>query len=874
MAAPDRGSFPDVRGKRPHLATLVADWRNAEAQIAFVRYTGNRSARTTYAALAGLTDRVAAELERRGIAPGERVLLWGENSAEWVASFFACVLRGILVVPLDAAGTAVFAERVLAETTPQLILGDAPLLLSLLTPIPILPFAELSRLPAAPPSVPIPGLQRQSPLQILFTSGTTSEPKGIVHTHGNVLASVEPIEAEIRRYRRYERWFHPLRFLHTLPLSHVFGQFMGLWLPPLLAAEVHFESRLEAERIVRTLRRERITVLAAVPRLLDLLRSYLAVDPRHLQAVPGESVWRRIWRFRRVHRRLGWKFWAFVCGGASLPSDLEEFWNRMGFAVIQGYGLTETAALVTLNHPFRISRGSIGKPLPGREMRLGAEGEISVRGEMVSTATWQNGQLLQREDPWLATGDLATQDDAGNLRFTGRRSEVIVTASGVNIHPEDVEAALLRQPQVIACAVVALSIAGTSQEPAAVLVAPAGPTAAAAAVHAANTDLAGYQQIRHWFLWRDGDLPRTSTGKIQRRTVAAWVAQQDRAVSQTEESDSLTTLLASLTGVPATQTGEDARLTEDLHLDSLGRVQLQSALETRFGTSIDDATLLKIETLGQLRTLLAPRMSDSSAQATSLESSRVQPLPAEPPAFRYPRWPWSRPIQALRVAFVEAIVRPLVWLLAKPRVELPATSLSTQPMLLIANHVTWFDVGLVLYALPPHVRRRLAVATAGEMLEDWRHGRNQGSWWANMLAPIQYCLVTALLNAFPLPRQAGFRRSFAHAGEALDRDFHVLIFPEGRRSPTGALQPFRAGIGLLAQASKTEVLPIALQGFSAQKAVAQDWFHAGRLGIRIGSPIRCSPADTPEQIASALHAELRLLLDTAADPTLPPDTPC
>ena len=866
MAALGAGSFPDVRGRRPHLATLVDDWRKAGAQIAIVRYTGNRSVRTSYAALAGLTDRIAAELERRGIAPGERILLWGENSAEWVAAFFACVVRGLLVVPLDAAGTVEFAARVLAETTPKLILGDAPLLAVLHTPLPRLLLGEITGLPNAGHCAPVSELHRQSPLQILFTSGTTSEPKGIVHTHGNVLASVEPIEAEMRKYGRYERWFHPLRFLHTLPLSHVFGQFMGLWLPPLLAAEVHFENRLEAERIVRTLRRERITVLAAVPRLLDLLRSYLAVDSQHLQAALGESVWRRIWRFRRMHRRLGWKFWAFVCGGASLPGDLEEFWNRMGFAVIQGYGMTETAALVTLNHPFRVSRGSIGKPLPGREVRISPEGELSVRGEMVSTATWQHGQLLQRQDPWLSTGDLATQDDTGNLRFTGRRSEVIVNASGVNIHPEDVEAALLRQPQVTACAVVALSIAGGGQEPAAVLVVPAGPESAAAAVRAANVGLAGYQQIRHWFLWNGGDLPRTSTGKVQRRKVAEWVAKQDRP-GRAPEGDSLTTLIASLTGMPVTRTDEDARLVEDLHLDSLGRVQLQSALEARFGTSIDDATFLKIETLGQLRAALAGQGSETFAAST------LQPLPAEPPAFRYPRWPWTRPVQALRTVFVEAIVWPLVWFFAKPRVELPAEPLPAQPMLLIANHVTWFDIGLILYALPPHVRRRLAVATAGEMLEDWRHARNQGSWWANALAPFQYWLVTALLNAFPLPRQAGFRRSFAHAGEALDRGFHVLIFPEGRRSRTGELQPFRAGIGLLAQTSETAVLPIALRGFEQEIATHRRWFHSGRLGIRIGSPVQFPPAEDPEMIVSTLHAELRHLLDGVPAPP-PPDTPC
>ncbi len=466
---------------------------------------------------------------------------------------------------------------------------------------------------------------------------------------------------------------------------------------------------------------------------------------------------------------------------------------------------------------------------------------------------------------------------------------MIVNASGVNIHPEDVEAALLRQPQVTACAVVALTMASGDQEPAAVLVAPAGPELAAAAVRAANAELAAYQQIRHWFLWTHGDLPRTSTGKMQRPKVADWVAQQARTAAGSEASggDVLTEVIAALTGSPAARTGQDARLAEDLHLDSLGRVQLQSTLEARFGVFLDDVAFQKIETLGQLRAALTRQGSQASAPTTIQDSSPALPALARAPAFRYPRWPWSRPVQALRVVFVEAIVRPLVWLLAKPRVQLTAAPLPAQPMLLIANHVTWFDVGLVLYGLPPHLRRRVTVAVAGEMLEDWRHARNQGSWWANALAPLQYGLVTALLNAFPLPRQAGFRRSFAHAGEALDRGFHVLLFPEGRRSATGELQPFRAGIGLLAQASHTAVLPIALLGFQEAVAARREgfrhfrwlrwlrwiqWFHAGRLGIRVGEPFHPAPDAAPETITSDLHAELRRLLDAA--PVPPPETPC
>jgi len=292
---------------RPHLATLVADFRRNGEQIAVVTHRGNRRFSSTYAQLAELSARCAHGFDQLGLEPGDRVLLWGNNSVEWVAAFFGCILRGIVAVPLDAAGSLEFARRVVAEVQPKLLAGDLALLQKLPADIPRLGFSTFARLPA-PDYTPWSGLSRETPLQIIFTSGTTAEPKGIVHTHGNVLASLDPLEKEMGKYLRYARLVHPLRILHTLPLSHVFGQFMGLWVPPLLTAEVHFEDRLQAPRLARLIHQERISVLAAVPRVLDLLRGWLEGEfpglPARLAATRGEPVARRWWRFRRVHRRL------------------------------------------------------------------------------------------------------------------------------------------------------------------------------------------------------------------------------------------------------------------------------------------------------------------------------------------------------------------------------------------------------------------------------------------------------------------------------------------------------------------------------------------------------------------------------------------
>jgi len=851
---------------RPHIASLIDDWRASGSQTAVVTYSGNRAIRTSYRQLLKLAEQFALLLDRRGIGSGERLVLWGQNSAEWVAIFFGCVLRGVIVVPLDAAGSPLFAQRVIAETTPRLIAGDPTLLKQLVTEIPTISLENLgSQLSSLPERSPAPDIKltRESPLQIIFTSGTTSEPKGVVHTHGNVLASVEPIEREINKYRRYERPFHPLRFLHTLPLSHVFGQFMGLWLPPLFAAEVHFESRLEAERLTRIIHRERISVLAAVPRMLELLRAHLVlrypVIDGQIATAQGEPIWKRFWRFRKIHRLFGWKFWACICGGASLPPDLERFWSTLGYAVIQGYGMTETTALITLNHPFKIGKGTIGKPLPGRELRIGPDGEVSVRGEMVSTSTWQSGKLQKRDDPWLLTGDLAAMDDEGQFRFVGRKSETIVTPAGLNIHPEDLEAALIRQPQISACAVVE-----AAQQPVAVLVVPQGREAADRAVASANHDLAEFQKIRQLYLWPDTDLPRTSTGKIRRGFVREWVNRQ--ATAQPPEGNSvseepLVLLITSITSTPAANTGNDARLAEDLHLDSLGRLQLQSAIEQRFGIAIEDEAFLGIATLGQLRAAISRNSTTQSEPAVkssaSVPSTALQALRSE---FNYPHWPWSPIFSGIRIAFIEVIMRPLVWLLLDPAVQFDRSELPSQPSLLIANHVTLFDAALVLYALPPRLRHRVAIASAGEMLEDWRHARNQTYWWQNVLAPFQYWLLTALFNIFPLPQQAGFRRSFAHVGEALDHGYHVLIFPEGRRSPEGTLLPFRSGIGVLARESNSAILPIALHNMDILVARKRRWVHAGIPKIRIGAPVKIHPALTPEQATTTLHDTMQNLL--------------
>jgi long-chain acyl-CoA synthetase len=849
---------------RPHLASLVEDFLARATETAVVAHRGVRRYTATYGELAQLSGRFAAELERRNIGPGDRVVLWGANSAEWIGAFFGCLLRGVLAVPLDATGSIEFAQRILGEVTPRLILGDAALLLRLSTELPTLVLSEMAEaLPLAANFSVAPSVTEETPFQIVFTSGTTAEPKGIVHTHRNVLASLRPIESEMAKYRRYERWVHPLRFLHTLPLSHIFGQFMGLWTPALLAAELHFTDQLESARIVDLTRRERISVLIAVPRVLGLLRSHLLQRfpalAAGLEEAASLSALKRWWRFRAVHRSLGWKFWAVISGGASLPADLERFWNRLGFALIQGYGMTETAALVTLNHPFRIGQGTIGKALPGREVRLSESGEILVRGDMVSAATWQYGGMQPRNGEWLATGDIAERSDSGDFRFLGRKGDVIVTSSGLNIYPSDIESAMLRQPGVRGCAVVPCE-SSNGVDPVCVVLFPGDDAALQRAVALANGSLTEYQQVRRVLRWPEVDFPYTSTGKLLRRRIRDWACATfaDRTASPDSGKDALLALIAEITGVQGAPGGDELRLSEDLYLDSLGRVQLAAAIEQRMGIELGEDETARIVTLGDLREALGVRDSStpSPADGPSIPAPTHPEAPAASP-HAYPHWPWSRPVQTLRSAVLETVARPLIALFLKPTVVPGPQAMPEGPLLLIANHVTMLDGPLVLYALPGRLRRRVAIAMSGEILLDLRRGRGQKSFLGDILAPAGYWLVTALFNVFPLPRLRGFKRSFAHAGEALDRGYSVMVFPEGTRSHGKPMAHFRSGIGVLAANSRVPVLPVALVGMDKLLDDKNHWNRRGRIEIRIGKaitlPEEASAAEWTERLESAMR---------------------
>jgi long-chain acyl-CoA synthetase len=813
---------------------------------------GYRMQRWKYADLLRVATQFARELEARRVAKGDRVLLWGENCGEWMAAFLGCLVRGAVAVPIDAIAAPEFAASVARQAGARLaVVGRGiPSLPAHLTESVIwmedLP-QMVSHWPAQNYSSPEIG--RSDPIEIVYTSGSTAEPRGVVLTHGNVLANLAPIEKEFEKYRRYERIFHPLRFLDLLPLSHVFGQMLGIFLPQIFGATSIFLDTLNPSEVIKAIHDERASVLVTVPRLVESLQGQIERDiaasgqgeqfRKDVDTANKIHFLRRWWRFRKIHRRFGWKFWAVFSGGAALPAGAEQFWDRLGYAVLQGYGLTETTSTVSVNHPFRPTKGSIGKAMPGLELKLSDTGEILVRGENVSPGYWKDGGVapVRDADGWFHTGDVGERDADGNLFFKSRSKNVIVTPEGLKVYPEDLEAELRKEPEVRDCVVIGLERNGNA-EACAVLLLRDVQANAAAIVRRANERLAAFQQMRRWMVWREKDFPRTHTQKpalvrIREAAETEFGARGAASGGKTrgEAEGQISELLARITGRDAGAASENAKL----QLSSIERVELLSALEDRYQVDLSDTDFTTADSVAALEKLLD------------------QP-PTQEAGYEYPRWPQNWATRLIRAGAFYLLIRPAMLLLGWPSVRGRENLRGVKgPVVVISNHITYLDQGYIMSALPRRIRKRLAIAMGGERLQAMRKPPEGTGIFGRIYLRTQYYLVTSLFNVFPLPQHSGYRKSFAFAGDLADRGWSVLIFPEGLRTEDGKMAPFQKGIGLLATRLGLPIIPMRIDGLFELAHAGKRRAKPGQIRVTIGAPVKFGQDETPEEIAKALE---------------------
>jgi len=808
---------------------------------------GYRVRRHSYDEVRRAAAAFAARLAGAGIGAGDAVLFWGENRPEWIVAFWGCLLRGAVVVPIDYRASSDFLGSIARRVDARLLLVGDDVAPARLDGVETWRFAEL-RAPAADDGAPPPAHHAPAPgetAEIVFTSGATSEPKGVVITHRNVLANIVPVEREVLRYRRYARPFRPLRFLDLLPLSHMFGQALATFIPPMLPGTCVFMKGYSPQAIVRQIRTRRISVLVCVPKILDVLRDHVRQAAPETAEPPAEGlgVAHRWWRYRRVHRLFGMKFWCFIVGAAPLDPDLEAFWQRLGFLVVQGYGLTETAPIVTLNHPFRTRRGSVGKPIAGMQVRIADDGEILVKGDNVTTGYFGAAAEDEAafEDGWFHTGDLGVLDDTGRLQVHGRKKEMIVTAEGLNVFPEDVERVVDAVPGVEESAVVGLTRDGSERVYAvAVLDADASPGDVA---RAANRRLADHQKVRDVLAWPGDRLPRTEgTRKLMRRAVKTW-AEEGGAPAPAAAAGGERSVSSILARIAGGAVDGGTRL-DELGLSSLERVELLMTLESELDVAVDERGVAGAATVADLEALVT-----GSAGAS-------RPAPAPFPA---PRWNQAWPVRQLRRAALAVWLLPMTRLFAWLRVEgLEHVRALDGPVVFAANHQSFIDPSVILAALPRRQRYRVVTAMSKEFFaghfDPGRHTPLQ-----RFTSSLNYYLATGFFNAFPLPqREAGARDALRYAGELVSAGNSLIIFPEGLRVTGDALARFQPGATMLASRLDVPVVPVRLRGVDRVMGRGLRMARPGRVGVRFGPPRRLTGSDYVA-MAAELEAAVKAL---------------
>jgi long-chain acyl-CoA synthetase len=808
---------------------------------------GYRTSRFTYRELARSARAFGARLDEAGLVKGDRVLFWGENRPEWIAAMWGCLLRGVVVVPVDYRASAELLSRVQSVANAKVLLTGDEAGESSIAGIPVWKFSSIHHDASAAPLPPVE-ITRDDTAEILFTSGATAEPKGVIIQHRNVLANIVPVEGEVLKYRKYAKPFAPIRFLNLLPLSHMFGQAMATFIPPMLPGVVVFLSGYNPSEIVRQIHSRRISVLVCVPQILEVLRQYVIdLVPEAAEAPrPGIHWTRRWWQYRRAHRLFGWKFWSFVVGAAPLDPELEEFWSRMGFVVIQGYGLTETAPIVTLNHPFHTRKGSVGKPIAGVQVKIAEDGEVLVRGDNVTSGYINPDAESARafEDGWFHTGDVGSVDESGRLSIRGRKKEMIVTPEGLNVFPEDIERILNDLPGVRDSAVVGVAQNGRERVHAVLLLDESADVDAA--VRSANTKLEGHQKIRGFSVWPGTELPRTEgTRKLKRRELHRWVVSGRNG--EAPPSPSGNDVAAVLAQYAPNRSITPETTINELGLSSLERVELLLALERRFGVTVDEGAFAAARSVGDLEKLVTAPPLPAAAQATSTE------------LFEFPSWNRSRWADWTRRINLPLWLLPLAHIFAWVRTKGVENLEGLEPPVIFApNHQSHLDVPALMMALPPKWRYRIAPAMSKEFFRAHFYP-GEFSVRERITNSLNYYLSSLVFNAFPFPqRETGARQTMRYVGELTSEGWCIVLFPEGKITDTGEIAAFQAGIGLLATRLGVPVVPVRLEGLD--RVLHRTWKMArpGRVEVRFGKPLYLEGEDYAE-LAKRVEAAVREL---------------
>jgi len=807
-------------------------------KTACLMHMGFRTITLSYGQMYELAQKIAIMLEQEGINKGDKVLVCAPNSPYWIAVFWGIVLRGAVVVPLTTQSTPDMIKR-FAQHTNAKVLCKSMIFSHAVDGVKTFDVETIKDRVAAFNLIqfnPVDMLE-DDVAQILYTSGTTGDPKGVVLTHRNMMSEAH---TGARMYTEQTR--HDI-MLSVLPLSHIFEQIGTFLIPSILRIPVVYAHSPSA---IRNLMHDyRVTLMMVVPEFLKILMSKIEAEVEKkgkrqqfekMIDVASKITWRPIRRFlfKKILDVFGGRLHWMISGGAPLDPKLEKQWNALGVSVFQGYGLSETAGAISAATPAAQRSGSVGKPLPGVQIKITDDGEILAKGPMIFQGYYNDPEKTKQvftADGWFCTGDMGYFDADGFLFLKGRKKYKIIGPGGQNVFPEDIETELNNVAGVIDSCVVGLESDHGMVDIHAVLL--LKPTAGAPEkiVEQANSHLASYQHITGCTVWPEQDFPRSTTRKVKKEQVLRYLKEQKKetVAHAGATHNPLIILLAQLTGVDAASIHEESKLIPDLKLDSLLRIELVVRIEETYGVTIDEHDIRSNTTIKDLEKIIA---AGSKTVVT-------------PPLRRWPFSWWASIVRMLGQSFLCVVGKIFFKLHVEGLEHLKGIQ---GPVLLMPNHVSNLDGIIIGNVLPWYMRKRLAFAAAVDVL--YEHPDYK-----------KFTILAELIfNAFPFPRteQENIKPGLMYMGQMLDKGQYVVIFPEGKISLDGKLQPFKRGSGLVAIEMDVPVVPMKICGLDT--LLGPDDFLPRKRGVvtvKIGKPIKFMRGQSYVQVTEKLEEIMR-----------------
>jgi len=757
------------------------------------------------------------------IRKGDRVAVFSENRPEWIYAFYSAWANGGVSVPIDFMSPSVDVRALLEDSTPAVVFTSHACLTVLRSALKnlrrkprIFIFEEIR--PAAP--VRFSELRIEDPdaiAAILYTSGTTGNAKGVMLTFDNLLASIEAITG-------LGMLTADDRMLAILPFHHIFPLQGTVTCPLYMGATIVFSRSLNPDDILATLQKHRITMFLGVPRLYEAFHASLMAKIRSnpvarvlfitSRGIGSLSLSRLL--FKKVQDAFGGSIHAYLTGGAPMRPEVERDLRALGFKLIEGYGLTETAPLVSFNRFDRIKPGSVGQPVPNTEVRI-IDGEIAVRGRNVMKGYYKKPTATTRalRDGWFFTGDAGSIDEEGFITISGRVDEMIVLASGKNINPDEIETRLKSLTPLVADAAITLR---NGQ-----LTALINPNMSLArkngvgniqemikwkAIDVYNASVQPYRRILNIAL-TNRDLPRTRLGKLRRHLLEDYFTTDPRSSNSVpepefEEYRLLKRFLRDITG---SAVHPEDHFEMDLGLDSLNRVELIAYCETVFGLKLSEMDLAANHNPRKLAEILRLRKTKLSSE----ELVNWEVILAEGEQVRLPE------PKMLAPTIIRGLLRPVARLMFRLKHQ-GMEMIPDSPLIITPNHQSYLDAFLVMLVMP----RRMLKTTF---------------FIANSKHFITRLVGMLSRNIIILNIEKDLKTALSTTAAALKNGKNVVIFPEGTRSRDGRLGVFKKTFAILSKELNVPVVPLAISGAYESFPFGRLLPRPGNIELRFAEPI-------------------------------------